>query len=130
MRDVVNELRAHDVPLVVNVFRDRAEVERRLLPANAPEDTMRQIAEALGVVVLDTWEPLVAAADSGVRPFTNQAGPTDSHFNADGHALIAQWLHRELPRAIVRARVPTVDEPLPNRGAHRRRPARHHAASS
>jgi hypothetical protein len=44
-----------------------------------------------------------------VQPFTNQAGPTDSHFSADGHALIAQWLHRELPGAIERARVPTAN---------------------
>lgn len=116
MRDVVNELRARDVPLVVSIFRDRAAVERNLLPANAPEDTMRQIAEALGVVVLDTWEPLVATAGSGVPLFTNQAGPTDSHFSADGHALIAQWLHRELPGAIERARAPTANEPPANRG--------------
>jgi hypothetical protein len=111
MRDVVAELRVRDVPLVVNVFRDRAGVERNLIPESAPEDTMRQIAETLGVVVLDTWEPLVAAVRSGVSPFTNQAGPTDSHFNADGHALIARWLHRELPAAIERARVLAASEP-------------------
>jgi len=39
----------------------------------------------------------------GVAVFSNSAGPTDIHFSADGHALVAEWLHRELPAAFARS---------------------------
>jgi hypothetical protein len=104
LRDARDELSARHIPLVVDSFRERLEVESGKLAEEGVEASMKRIAEGLGIVTLDTWPPLAAAVGRGVQPFTNAGGPTDSHFNAQGHALIAAWLHEELPGAIDRAR--------------------------
>ena len=80
-----------------------AEQVRELLAPEGPPDERRMFG---GLAFLVDGSMAVAAVGGGARPFTDEAGPTDSHFNAEGHALIARWLHRELPGAIERARLP------------------------
>lgn len=104
LRDARDELAARHIPLLVDSFHDRQEVESGIPTEHGAEDAMQQIAQELGIVTLDTWQPLIAAEQRGVQPFTNAGGPTDSHFNAAGHALIAAWLHETLPDAVARAR--------------------------
>ena len=104
LRVARDELSARHIPLVVDSFRERRLVESGIRPETGAEDTMKRIAEDLGIATLDTWEPLVGAVRRGIQPFTNANGPSDPHFNAAGHELIAEWLHEELPRAIDRAR--------------------------
>jgi hypothetical protein len=99
-----DKLGARHIPLVVDSFRDRLIVESGHPTTNGPADRMKQIATNLGIVTIDTWEPLVAAVQRGEQPFTNAGGRTDSHFNPRGHALIAARLHELLPGAIERAR--------------------------
>jgi hypothetical protein len=99
LREARDELKRRHIPLVVDIFRDRSDVETG---SNRSDDVdwMKHAAEELGIPTLDTWEPLRAAEQRGVQPFL---GATDPHFNRDGHALIADWLNQELPGAIDRA---------------------------
>jgi hypothetical protein len=120
LRDARDELRARHIPLVIDSFRDRTAVESGHRPEDGADVRMQRIAAGLDLVTLDTWQPLRAAVERGVQPFTNAGGPTDSHFNAQGHAVIAEWLHRELPDAIGRAR--TAMTPGAAQGAESDRP--------
>ena len=104
LRDARDELAARHIPLVVDSFRSRQAVESGIPTVNADEDRMKQLAQDLGIVTIDTWQLLRGAVQSGSQPFLNDGGPTDPHFNAVGHALIAQWLHDVLPGAIAQAR--------------------------
>ncbi|MEO8601925.1 MAG: hypothetical protein ABI629_05060 [bacterium] len=104
LRAARDELAARHIPFIVDSFHDRQVVESGIPAPNSAENEMQRAAAALGIVTIDTWQPLVDAVRGGVQPFTNAGGPTDSHFNAAGHALIAQWLHDTLPAAVERAR--------------------------
>jgi hypothetical protein len=110
LRDARDELRARRIPLIVDSFRDRPAIESGGRGENSVDDRMQRIAAGLGIVTLDTWEPLRAAVQAGVQPFTNAGGTNDPHFNAAGHALIARWLHDELPKATDSART-AMDRP-------------------
>jgi hypothetical protein len=101
LRDARDELGAGHIPLVVDIFRDRGAVEAGKPPADWAEDKMKGMAEDLGIVTLDTWEPLRAAVQRGEDVY---ASPTDPHFSAAGHARVAEWLHAVLPGAIEKAR--------------------------
>jgi hypothetical protein len=106
LRDARDELSARGIALVVNTFRDRPAIESGIREDNwAGESRMKRIAEELGIVTIDAWEPLRAAQERGVQLYSTWAGPRDRHFNSQGHALIANWLHQELPGAIERARL-------------------------
>lgn len=99
LRAARDELGARHIALVADVLHYRFDAEARL-----HQTTLKAIPEDLGIVTLDSWEPLIASLDRGEQPFTNAGGATDSHFSAAGHAMMAQWLHEELPAAIQRAR--------------------------
>jgi hypothetical protein len=105
LRDARDELRARDIPVIVNSFRDRPAIESGISNENLAEEKMKRIAEGLGIVTLDTWEPLRTAQERGEHLYSTLAGPRDRHFNLHGHALMAAWLHQQLPGAIERARV-------------------------
>jgi lysophospholipase L1-like esterase len=100
LRDVRDELCSRRIPLVVDIFRDRGAIEAGT-PTDWAEDTMKKIAEDLGIVTVDTWEPLVTAVKRGEDVYMS---PEDPHFNPAGHALIAAWLHEQVPAAIATAR--------------------------
>jgi hypothetical protein len=96
LRAARDELRARHIPLVVDILHWQRPVEER-----KPDDQeMKATAEALGIVTIDSWVPLTAALDRGEQPFLDPGG----HLNATGHAIMARWLHEQLPAAIERAR--------------------------
>ncbi len=98
------ELAARRIPFVVNVWRDRRNVEAGTSRPDDPANRFLELARRAGVQTLDTWDLLYEAVHrDGVAVFSNSAGPTDIHFSADGHALVAEWLHRELPAAFARS---------------------------
>jgi hypothetical protein len=102
LRDARDELRARHIPFVVDTFRDRRAVEAGIPTKNWGEDRMKEIAEDLGIVTLDTWKPLVTAVQRGEDVYISRE---DAHFNSVGHALMAAWLHEQLPAAIAKARL-------------------------
>lgn len=104
LRDARAELDARRIPLIVDSFWERHEVQAGAPAENGSESRMKRIAERLGITTISTWQPLLAAVTGGMQPFSNANGPNDSHFNPQGHAIIAGWLHEELPRAIERER--------------------------
>jgi hypothetical protein len=61
---------------------------------------LKEIAQDVGIVTLDTWEPLVAAVRRGEDIYMSRQDP---HFNSVGHALVAAWLHEHLRAAIAQA---------------------------
>jgi hypothetical protein len=97
LRAARDEERARGIALVVNVFRERDALEAGRPAPNGTVERMKGLAEELGIAVLDTWDPLLAAEQHGVQPFL---GSTDPHFNATGHAIVAEWLHQQLPHAL------------------------------
>lgn len=100
LRDARDELQARDVPFVVDVLRDRNAVEAGTPTQDGWDDKLKRLAQDAGIVTIDTWEPLVAAARRGENVYMSRQDP---HFNAVGHALIAAWLHEELRSALAKA---------------------------
>lgn len=93
------ELTARQIPLVANILHWQQAVQER-----RPDNTdMKAIAEALGIVTVDSWQPLIDALDRGEQPFLDPGG----HLNLAGNAIMAKWLHEQLPPAFERARSPS-----------------------
>jgi len=113
LRDARDELRARHIPLLVDSFPNRLVVESGRRAQAGDEETMQRIARELGIVTLDAWQPLFDAVQRGGQPFSNAGGATDSHFNRTGHALIAAWLHEQLPGAMESARRAGEAQPTP-----------------
>ncbi len=99
LRAARDELRARHIALVAEILHFRFDAE-----AGVHQTNLKAIPEKLGIVTLDSWDPLIASLARGEQPFTNAGGPTDSHFSAAGHAMMAKWLHEQLPAAIEQAR--------------------------
>lgn len=78
----------------VVILPDRNWVESRE-PLPHPADRVMAAARGVYVPVLDASPLLKAAVQRQERIFIGEH--TDPHFNAAGHRLIAQWLHRERP---------------------------------
>ena len=91
-----DELMARHIPLVVDILHFTGAVQNR----KSDNETMKATAEALGIVTLDSFGPLTEALDRGEQPFSDAGG----HLNPTGHAVMAKWLHEQLPAAIERAR--------------------------
>jgi hypothetical protein len=108
LRDARDELRARHIPFVVDILRDRGAVEAGTPTQNGWDDRLKQIAEEVGIVTIDTWQPLVAAVRRGDDIYMS---PQDPHFNSVGHRLVAAWLHEELRGAIARAAKDTAGDP-------------------
>jgi hypothetical protein len=100
LRDARDELQARHIPFVVDILRDRGAVEAGTPTQDGWDDKLEQIAKDVGIVTMDTWEPLVAAARRGENVYMSKQDP---HFNYAGHVLIAAWLHEELRAALAQA---------------------------
>jgi hypothetical protein len=92
-----DELAARRVRLVVDVLplRDALEAfDPTLTEAYAARARMIEIAQRLGVEVLDPWSDLQEAVKrDGSEHWFATAIPHDLHFGPEGHAFMARWLH-------------------------------------
>ncbi len=96
LRAARDELAERGTALVVVVLPVRAALEGRDRTSMADGQTMREIAESLGIPVLDAWEPLQSAVrDRGSAPLFADV----IHFDPAGHAVVAAWLRERLPEA-------------------------------
>jgi len=101
LRAARDELRRRGIPFVVNILPWRLQLEAPRKNVDEERWTatkMKRIAQSLGIDVLDASPEFEAAMSRGEQLFTNAGGPTDIHFDAAGHALMASFLHRELVR--------------------------------
>ncbi|MBI3781965.1 MAG: hypothetical protein HY270_01050 [Deltaproteobacteria bacterium] len=92
LRTARDELRARHIPFVVDVLPARKWIGAA--PDAHPAPGIVQVAERLELPVLDA-EPIVREALAGGQQlfFDN---PTDPHFNAVAHEILARWLHERL----------------------------------
>lgn len=96
LRAAREDAERHAIPLIAIVIPSRFWVEH-------PDKThhyspaMIEAAKAAGVLVYDAWDAISAAVGRGENVFLDVPG--DPHFNAQGHELIARWLHNQLAAA-------------------------------
>jgi hypothetical protein len=91
-----DELRARHIPFVATLLHFQM-----AFAAGRPDNAeLAGAAARVGVVTLDSWEPLLAAVRRGEDPFTDPSG----HLSRAGHAVMARWLHEQLGPALERAR--------------------------
>jgi hypothetical protein len=92
-----DELAARRIRLVVDVLplRDALEAfDPTLTEAYATRTRMIEMAQRLGVEVLDPWGDLQEAVKrEGSERWFATAMPHDLHFGPEGHAFMARWLH-------------------------------------
>src|SRR5262249_42896100 len=89
-RDV---LAARHIPFLVVVLPSRTWIdERETWQHYAPQ--ILEVMQRLGVRAIDPSDVLRDAAVRGQQVFFEHG---DIHFNAHGHALLAMWLHEQLP---------------------------------
>ena len=106
LRAMRQDVRAHGAELTAVLLPLRHDVEvaaGRVAPGPtaATEALREQFAEAVrqaGVLLLDPWDLVVdaVARDGSERWFAEQV-PGDPHLSAEGHDLLARWLHERLP---------------------------------
>jgi hypothetical protein len=100
------ETRARDIPFVVVVLPTRQRLED---PRRSGDGGMAQAlvdaAHRAGVPALDASEVVRSGMARGTPLFLGPKEQRNVHFNADGHALVGQWLHSEL-NAVVAGSLP------------------------
>jgi hypothetical protein len=96
LRAARDELAERGTALVVVVLPERAALEGEDRTSIADGRAMHEIAESLGIVVLDAWEPLQLAVRD---PHSDPLFVDVIHFTRAGHAVVAAWLHERLPEA-------------------------------
>src|SRR5262249_11565499 len=89
LRAARDEMRQRGIPFVVVVLPSGICTPH---PSSEFSSSVLAITQKLGVPALDTMEPLQAAVARGEHPIQ----PDGSHFNDEGHLLIAKWLHERL----------------------------------
>lgn len=90
-----DDLQKRGIAFVLVVIPDRRWVENPTTFGHVTPRILR-VAERLQMPALDAWDAIADAVARGDRIFMDAAW--DPHFNAAGHALIAQWLYDNLPR--------------------------------
>ncbi len=96
LRSAKEGLAARNIPFIVvmlpsnDAFQDAPDG-----PARDLSRELTEIAHRLEIPRLDATEMLQASLDRGEHPFQSDR----THFNAEGHQLVAEWLHEVLPQA-------------------------------
>lgn len=88
-----DELASRRIPLVVVVLPQGRGIDVPGGPSDSLSRQVRRITERLAIPTLDARPTIRDALTRGANPIQ----PDGSHFNPEGHRLIAAWLHRELP---------------------------------
>jgi hypothetical protein len=101
LRAARDELRSRRTPFVVVVLPARDSVEDPAAAGRAVPAILA-VARRLDVPALDATEVVRQGAARGERMFFDN--PSDPHFTATAHEIVARWLHDQLPAATERAR--------------------------
>ena len=92
LRSARDELRAQHIPFVVVVLPAADAIGQPNGPSEQLSTGVLAIAQRLGLPELDATEPIRDALSRGENPIQ----PDHTHFNEEGHWLIARWLHERL----------------------------------
>jgi hypothetical protein len=93
LRAARDELAARGVAFVVVVLPHADAIGMPAGPSATMSALAAAITQRLGIPLLDASQVIRDALGRGESPIQ----PDRSHFNAEGHRLIARWLHAELP---------------------------------
>jgi hypothetical protein len=94
LRSARDELRERNIGFVVVVFPAARAIGIPDGPSDYLSRNVREVTARLGIPVLDATDVIRESLARGEDPIQSDG----SHFNEEGHRLIARWLHAHLPQ--------------------------------